>query len=192
MNNSYSPKHTFFTSDTHFFHSRSIELCNRPFANVEEMNETLIANWNSIVKQNDVVFHLGDFCFGSISLWEKILSRLNGKIHLILGNHDIDHIHKLYAYFESVQIQTMINIEGNKILLNHYPFMCYNGCKRKVWQLHGDIHTQSDGTTNKVSQQQISVMYPTQYDVGVDYNQFRPISYEEVKQKILFQIENNK
>jgi len=60
----FNPEHTFFTSDTHFNHANIIKFCDRPFKDVELMNETLIANWNRVVGLDDTVFHLGDFCLG--------------------------------------------------------------------------------------------------------------------------------
>ena len=68
----------FFTSDTHFYHGNIIRFCNRPFKDVEMMNETIISNWNNTVGQDDIVFHLGDFCLGGSAEWTKILDRLNG------------------------------------------------------------------------------------------------------------------
>ena len=76
----YIAEKTFFTSDTHFYHSNIIRFCNRPFANVEQMNESMIRNWNSVVGQDDEVFHLEDFCLGGSAEWAKILDRLNGHI----------------------------------------------------------------------------------------------------------------
>ena len=67
----------FFTSDTHFYHGNIIRFCNRPFKDVEMMNETIIANWNNTIGQDDIVFHLGDFCLGGSAEWTKILDRLN-------------------------------------------------------------------------------------------------------------------
>lgn len=87
----------FFTSDTHFYHTNIIDFCRRPFMNIEAMNETLIANWNKVVGTNDIVFHLGDFCLGDSAKWNGILDRLNGKIYLILGNHDLRNFRKNYA-----------------------------------------------------------------------------------------------
>lgn len=78
----------FFTSDTHFGHKRIIELCNRPYADVEDMNENLIKNWNDTVAPDDEVFHLGDVALGPWSEWDGLLSRLNGHITLVIGNHD--------------------------------------------------------------------------------------------------------
>lgn len=64
MNYKFDGAKVFFTSDTHFTHANIIRFCSRPFKNVEEMDETMIANWNRVVGENDIVFHLGDFCMG--------------------------------------------------------------------------------------------------------------------------------
>lgn len=83
----FDPEHTFFTSDTHFGHANIINLCKRPFRDVNHMNDMLVENWNSVVTDDDTVFHLGDFALGGSDVWNKVLSRLNGKMYLILGNH---------------------------------------------------------------------------------------------------------
>lgn len=179
----YSPDHTFFTSDTHFGHANIIRFCNRPFQNVEEMNEVLIENWNKVVSKGDTVFHLGDFAFGGSSVWNSIIPRLNGHITLIIGNHDRKNLRQGYmSYFDMVVPQLQIEIEDNSIYLNHYPFLCYGGSYRGVWQLFGHVHSgpQADG----LDISRLRVLLPTQYDVGVDNNNFTPISYREVKEKI--------
>ena len=179
----YSPEHTFFTSDTHFGHANIIRFCNRPFQNVEEMNEVLIENWNKVVSKDDTVFHLGDFAFGGSSVWNSIIPRLNGHINLIIGNHDRKNLRQGYmSYFDMVVPQLQIEIEDNSIYLNHYPFLCYGGSYRGVWQLFGHVHSgpQADG----LDISRLRVLLPTQYDVGVDNNNFTPISYREVKEKI--------
>lgn len=179
----YSPDHTFFTSDTHFGHANIIRFCNRPFQNVEEMNEVLIENWNKVVSKGDTIFHLGDFAFGGSSVWNSIIPRLNGHINLIIGNHDRKNLRQGYmSYFDMVVPQLQIEIEDNSIYLNHYPFLCYGGSYRGVWQLFGHVHSgpQADG----LDISRLRVLLPTQYDVGVDNNNFTPISYREVKEKI--------
>ena len=80
-------KNLFFISDLHFNHANIINLANRPFKDVLEMNKTLIENWNSIISKNDTVFILGDFCFGQASVWQKVITQLAGDKVLILGNH---------------------------------------------------------------------------------------------------------
>jgi calcineurin-like phosphoesterase family protein len=73
----------FFTADTHFGHANIIKYCQRPFSSVEEMNETLIANWNRVVAAEDTVYHLGDVALGDA---KPVLDRLKGKIVLIVGS----------------------------------------------------------------------------------------------------------
>lgn len=81
---------TFVISDTHFGHKRILDLQPRPFANVEEMDEALIANWNRVVSSGDTVIHLGDFAMGGRENIVKYRARLNGNIILVCGNHDYD------------------------------------------------------------------------------------------------------
>lgn len=80
MNYKFDGSKVFFTSDTHFYHGNIIRFCNRPFKDVEVMNETIISNWNNTVGQDDIVFHLGDFCLGGSAEWTKILDRLHRQI----------------------------------------------------------------------------------------------------------------
>lgn len=113
-----------------------IRFCNRPFEDVEMMNETIISNWNNTVGLDDTVFHLGDFCLGGSAEWTKILDRLNGKIYLILGNHDLKNLRQGYVdRFEHVTMQMHIEVDKQKIYLNHYPFLCFDGGYKDVWQL---------------------------------------------------------
>lgn len=174
-----------FTSDTHFYHENIIRFCDRPFKTVEEMNQALIDRWNSVVKPDDTVFHLGDFCWGGSAAWEGILQQLNGHIHLIIGNHDVKNLRQGYMkYFESVSFQKQIKVEGQSIYLNHYPFLTYGGIYRKepVWQLFGHVH--SNGGQGGADSGRLQHLLRSQYDVGVDNNNFTPISFEQVKQVI--------
>jgi calcineurin-like phosphoesterase family protein len=182
----------FFTSDTHFCHSNIIEFCGRPFKDVEEMNEALISNWNKVVGPTDIVYHLGDFCFAGSVEWHSILSRLNGRIHLIIGNHDEKNLRQGYEkLFESIVPQVRLFIEGYNVYLNHYPFMCYPGYKPYTIQLFGHIHSSHskfDGLDAVIAKKSLQ---PSQYDVGVDWNNYAPISWREVIEKIKYQKENN-
>lgn len=182
----FDPEHTFFTSDTHFGHANIIRFCNRPFKNVEEMDEVLIENWNQVVSDDDTVFHLGDFAFGGSNVWKSIIPRLNGHINLIIGNHDRKNLRQGYmSSFGMVVPQLQIEIEGNPIYLNHYPFLCYGGSYRGVWQLFGHVHSGPNAEGLDISR--LKTLFPTQYDVGVDNNDYAPISYREVKAKIEYQ-----
>lgn len=180
----------FFTSDTHFYHTNIIDFCKRPFKEIEEMNETLIANWNKTVGPNDIIFHLGDFCLGDSEKWNRILDRLNGNIYLILGNHDLRNFRKSYEErFKSVTMQMNIEIENQKICLNHYPFLCYDGSYNGDWQLFGHVHTNKNNTSNDA--RRLEILFPTQYDVGVDNNNFTPISFAVLKKVMEEQIQQS-
>ena len=76
----------FFTSDTHFYHEQDFLYAPRGFQSTEEMNEAIIERWNSVVKNDDVVYHLGDVVMGHYDA--NVLTRLNGLIRFIRGNHD--------------------------------------------------------------------------------------------------------
>lgn len=191
MNYKFEAEHTFFTSDTHFSHANIIHFCHRPFKDANQMNETLIANWNSVVTPEDTVFHLGDFCMGGSAEWNKILDRLNGKIYLIIGNHDRKNIRQAYIRrFEDVEMQMQIEVDKHSIYLNHYPFLCYGGSYRDIWQLFGHVHTCHNSTGIDIPR--LSMLFPTQYDVGVDNNDYTPISYERVKNIIQKQVSKAK
>lgn len=180
-----------FTSDTHFGHENIIRFCNRPFGNVEEMNETLIQNWNMVVKPDDIVFHLGDFAFGGSAIWNTTLDQLNGDIILIQGNHDRKNLRQGFVKkFLGVYPQLQILVEDQSIYLNHYPFLCYGGVYRSnpVWQLFGHVHS-GPYSTSKDTERLVN-LFPTQYDVGVDNNYYYPVSFNEVKDKIERQIKS--
>ena len=179
-----SPNKIWFTSDTHFYHNKIVEYCHRPFASVEEMNEAMIARWNSVVHRDGIVFHLGDFGFGGAEKWNKILDRLKGRIYLILGNHDICNLSNQVAErFEAVAYQMRLNVNGQIIYLNHFPFLSYSGDIYGTWQLFGHIHSRLDDY-NPIEAKRLSLLQPNQYDVGVDNNNFTPVSYHQIEEII--------
>lgn len=156
------------------------------------MNDVMIANWNSVIGKDDTVFHLGDFCLGGAAEWTKILDRLNGKIYLIMGNHDLKNIRQGFiSRFEHVAMQMRIEIGKKRIYLCHYPFLCFEGCyKDDVWQLFGHVHTRR--SNSGIDAGRLQYLYPTQYDVGVDNNNFTPVSFGQVKRIIDKQVEQSK
>lgn len=176
-----------FTSDTHFYHENIINFCNRPYSSVEEMNESLIANWNSVVKPNDYIFHLGDFCWGNDKdKIIEILKRLNGKINLILGNHDTNIItQRLERYFHSVQYQDLIEINSDRVYVSHLPFATLPGIdspSKQIYQCYGHVHLCPNyiGSDYKY----IENLNFKQYDVGVDANNYFPVSWDMVRDKM--------
>lgn len=184
----FNPDNLWFTSDTHFWHENIIRFCNRPFNTIEEMNEALVRNWNEVVPPEGTVFHLGDFSYGNAKKLNNILYRLNGKIILILGNHDWKMVRQGFmSRFEHITQQMTIRAGGQPVILNHYPFLTYGGAYRNVWQLFGHVHSgpRSDQGKDLV---RLKNLFPRQYDVGVDNNHYRPISFTRVKEMIEKQI----
>ena len=111
---------TWVTSDTHFYHNNIIKYCNRPFTSAEEMNEQLIKNWNSVVGKDDLVYHLGDFALCNKKLISEIVQKLNGRICLIMGNHDHENVKDYYsAGFYRVYDRPII--VQDFIILSHAP-----------------------------------------------------------------------
>ena len=188
----------FFVSDNHYGHSNIIGFCKRPFENVEEMNGEMIKRWNEKVPKDGLVFHLGDFAWGGYNVWKNFREQLNGNIILIKGNHDQKNLTPTAKeLFMDVNMQMRIEIEGRKIWLNHFPLLCYSGTYRDLqgleYNLFGHTHLSNHLSRNngKDCERCFNNLFPTQYDVGVDFNDFSPISWYEVNEKIQKQIENN-
>lgn len=172
----------FFTSDTHFGSEMILQFTNRPFESVHDMDESLIRAWNDTVPEDGIIFHLGDFTDGERI--REYAGRLNGTIYLISGNHDrTPESHP----FAGVSEQMTIYVDGQRIILNHYPLLCFGGERSCTWQLFGHVHS-GGGNTTGYDLQRLGMLFPRQYDVGVDNNGYRPISYKEVKRIIEWQI----
>lgn len=167
---------TFFTSDTHFSHSNIIKYCNRPFTDRKEMDEILVRNWNETVSDDDLVYHLGDISYGSPDYTASIFNRLTGKKVIFRGNHDSDKM--LEALLLKVPSITgtayykEIHVEGQMLVLCHYPLLTWNKAHHGSWQLHGHCHGNIDGLNTQT----------TRLDVGVDSHEYKPISFEEVSE----------
>lgn len=168
----------YFISDTHFNHQGSLKWNNgtvRPnFSSLEEMNQTMIDNWNSIVSDEDTVYHLGDFAYKcSKQEAEKIWWQLNGHKHLIKGNHDHEDI-ELWESISDIKDISFINDKGIKqeIILCHYPIYSWKNMIHGSWHLHG--HTHGSMQDNNIGVKR--------YDVSVEVNNYTPISLEQVKE----------
>lgn len=144
----------YYIADTHFYHENMIHKYDcRDFADVEAMNEYMIAQWNKRVRNNDEVVVLGDFSYGDAAQTNEILRRLRGKIYMILGNHDyvFDNKELDLSRFEWIKKYAEMHDNGRKIILSHYPVMCYNGQYSRTnkgnyytYMLHGHVHASFD------------------------------------------------
>lgn len=159
----------YWTSDTHFNHANIIRYCNRPFENVQEMNEIMIRNWNSRVQPQDTVYHLGDFASGDRSKIRGILSRLNGKKILIRGNHDkqpslSDGWHEIHNFLELKQDHSLI-------VMCHYAMRVWNRSHHGAIMLYGHSHANLPGNNQSL-------------DVGVDCWNYQPVTLAEIQQRM--------
>lgn len=154
----------YFTADTHFGHAAVIRLCNRPFATIEEMDGTLVANWNAVVRPKDEVYHLGDFAFTDPG---PIVRRLNGRIHLVLGNHDIVPKVTAAGRFASIRDVGWVRWEGRRFFLSHYSHRVWRKSGRGSFHLFGHSH----GALPR---------WGRSMDVGVDAVGFAPIPITQV------------
>lgn len=157
----------YFTGDTHFCHFNSIKHSNRPYTTVEEMDGALIDNWNSIVTNNDTVYHLGDFAWKNPEFYKN---QLNGDIKLIRGNHDKRYsLTCLNKLFSEVHDYKCIVLEDIPIILSHYAFRVWDRSHYNSWHLYGHSH-------GRLASQGKS------FDVGVDCTNYIPISWNKVKE----------
>lgn len=170
-----TPEKLFFTSDTHFGHTNVLSHANRPFRDIKEHDESLIMNWNSVVPNDGIVIHQGDFAMGVRSEKLKwILETLNGDIYLVKGNHEKDIMKKSWAkpYFKDIKdlIEITVEDEGKKVFIFafHYPCVSWNK------SVHGSFHTFGHTHGNYKNTN------PNAYEVGVDVNNFFPISYYDL------------
>lgn len=142
----------FYISDLHFMHKNIIRFDNRPYSNTKEMEEALITNWNSVVKPGDTVYHLGDFCWGKIEEWERILKLLNGNKVIIQGNHDLrQYTPAVKRLLSDIKNYKEIRDNGTNIILSHYPIMTYkHSYDPTVYMLYGHVHnTKEAGLVDK-------------------------------------------
>ena len=130
-----------YIADMHFDYADIIPYDNRPFDSIEEMNETLTANWNRVVGPDDLTWIVGDFCAGDAARWEEILRQLNGKKALIIGNHDDrGAVDALRDQFEDVAEYKEMEDEGRHVVLCHYPVLAFHDHYFGWYHLYGHVH----------------------------------------------------
>jgi len=166
-----------YTADLHLGHANIIRHCDRPFADVSEMDACLVAAWNKRVNANDTVYIVGDFIFRNARPPEEYLEKLKGKKHLIIGNHDKDWLKKFDAqkYFESVGHYAEISNGKSRIVLCHYPMMSWNKMNHGAFMVHGHIHNGRNGEYFPLLQS-----LPNILNAGVDINGFQPVNFDEL------------
>lgn len=164
----------FYISDTHFGHEAVIGFCNRPFSSVTEMDGFMVDQWNAVVHDDDIVYHLGDFAFGGAEYAAHIFHQLRGRKILILGNHDMRREkplpHLATLPWEQPPIPVLETTdEGQRVFLSHYAHRTWPSSNRGSYHFYGHCH----GDIPHIGRSR---------DVGVDLDDvgFRPRTFKEL------------
>lgn len=140
----------YYISDIHFSHKEIIDFCNRPYENIQDMNEDIIRRWNSVVTPNDVVRIVGDIAMPKtkedIQNVIQLVKRLNGNKTLIIGNHDYKLIKNkdFVKLFSSVENYMVTKDNGRKVVLFHYPTEEWEGFFKGYIHVHGHLHDKDE------------------------------------------------
>lgn len=153
----------FFTGDEHYWHRNAIRYCDRPFDSVENMNESIISNFNSKVQKGDLAIHAGDFALCSREQAQDIIRRLNGEHIFLIGDHD-----KWLGGKKQWDIR-FYKIKNNQVIVCHYCLRTWPRSHYNSWHLFAHSH----GRLEPIGKS---------WDVGVDNNRFYPISEEEIEE----------
>lgn len=169
----------FFSADLHISHGSILFLGKgRPFKSVQEMNETIINNWNSKICPNDTVYYLGDLYLDgkakTAGKYREIYDSLNGKIHFILGNHDCENAINEAGCFESVSNYKELKVSKKKlIVMMHYPLYSWKWSSKNFSSaIHGHTHNDLNLWPKRI------------LDVGVDAWNYYPVSIDEYYEKL--------
>ena len=166
----------YYISDTHFGHKNALKFDGRPFENIEEMNETIIAKWNAKVTDEDDVWILGDFCYRSDKDPSFYLKQLKGRKHLLVGNHDKHTLNSVSAlkYLESVERLQHLKDGKYNVILCHFPLADWNAKRRGSFHIYGHIHNDRDAVFEFMRRQEHAL------NAGCMINNYEPVTIEEL------------
>lgn len=163
----------FITSDTWFGRKNILEIAKRTkFKSVEDMNTQLINNWNSKVKNDDVVFHLGNFAWDPFTA-KKVAPLLNGQIYFIMSNDDkpLLHIYNEYSHINILDNQIIV-IPYNDIVISHYPLRMWSGQDTGTLHIHG--HSIFSHPTDLINENRVNICS--------DYWNYSPVKLSTIKE----------
>ena len=163
----------FAISDTHFLHANVLKFMNgdsklRPFNSLEEMHEYMIQKWNSVVRPQDYVYHLGDVTFQYNDLFNNIMSRLNGHKRLIVGNHDKIKNPALHIWFDKILLWR--GWREHNFTMSHMPLK-KGHFRDGEFNVHGHVHAHS-------------LAEPEYINVSVEVRDYTPVHFDEILAEI--------
>ena len=166
----------FYTSDLHLGHANVIRFDERPFANIDEMDECIISRWNERVNDEDTVYIIGDVCYRNRLDASWYLRELKGHKILVLGNHDNPILLNKKALACLDQVDKMMQvIDGNKqISLCHYPIAEWNAYFHDSWHIYGHIHNRKEETFEIMRKKEHAL------NAGCMINNYVPVTFDEL------------
>ena len=178
----------YYISDLHFGHKNSLSFDNRPFADIEIHDQAIINNWNNTVSIDDDVFILGDISWHNATKTNAIFMSLNGRKHLIKGNHDSKLLRnrELQSLFVEICDYKEIPLDnGRGIVLCHYPIPCFKNHYYGWIHLYGHVHNSFEYNMMESVKRQMEELYNIpclMYNVGVmmPYMDYTPRMLEEI------------
>lgn len=164
----------YYIADTHFGHQNILSFAKRPFSTIDEMEKTIISNWNHTVNENDEVYIVGDLFYRD-NIPGRILSQLKGRKILILGNHEAHWLTKeLEIYFDRIETSLEIIDHNHTVYLCHYPMVSYPKQSR-AYMIHGHIHNDTLFDYWCILLKRSRIL-----NAGVDINHFKPVTLDEL------------
>ena len=169
----------YYTADLHLRHKNILHMCHRPFETLEEMHQVIQQNWNSVVSDSDDVYMIGDVCFGFNSEIAEYIRHLHGKKHLIVGNHDRKYLEnqKFRDLFDSIDNYLLIEDEGRKAVLFHYPILEWDGYFKGWYHIYGHIHNNNANFANQLLTRE---EFRNAFNAGIDLHDFTPQSLSQL------------
>lgn len=158
-------RNTWFISDTHFGHKNILDYCRPHFSSLEEMEETIVSNWNAVVKPVDLVYHLGDFAWTPKDA-KRVRPRLNGSIRLIVGDHDDIPALAAAGLFQRISMWRQFRELG--FTASHLP-MRFDQLRHSTKNLHGHVHGATEG------------LEAFHYDLSVESTGYAPVNLDTIR-----------
>ena len=168
----------YIIADTHFNHKNIIDYCNRPFNDIDEMECEIINRWNNKVNSNDDVYILGDVFYRYKKDRADFLKKLNGRLHLIIGNHDFEILKNeaALACFESTEKLKQIVDNGRRVVMCHYPMVSWNMKHFGSYHVYGHVHSKVNEVTLFMIKQELA------FNAGCMINNYEPCTLEELEE----------
>lgn len=178
---------TFFIADTHFGHKNVLSYDNRPWISVDDHDASLVKRWNETVGMDDDVYILGDISWHNATKTIEIFKQLNGKLHLIRGNHDnkVLKSREVQSLFIEILDYKEIEYKGKKVVLSHYPMPCFNHHYYGGIHLYGHVHCSFEWNIIEHVKAEMSELYGIpcrMFNVGtmMKYMDYTPRTLDEI------------